>query len=145
MYLPAGGWIVALEPETGKELWSYEPKDAIPSRRGVTYWPGDKDTPPRIIFTTGQKMMALNARTGQIVPGFGNEGIVDLVVPYDSAPTLFKNMLLVGANVQEQPAAGPAGDSRVFTMYGPAQNCGSSTRCLDRASRATRFGRATIG
>src|SRR5580692_9172554 len=24
MYLPTGGRIVALEPETGKELWSYE-------------------------------------------------------------------------------------------------------------------------
>jgi quinoprotein glucose dehydrogenase len=116
MYLPAGGRIVALEPETGKELWSYEPKDAIPSRRGVTYWPGDKDTPPRVIFTTGQKMMALNAKTGQVVPGFGNEGIVDLVVPYDSAPTIFKNMLLVGANVQEQPATGPAGDSRAYDV-----------------------------
>src|SRR3569832_2334946 len=45
MYLPSGGRIVALEPETGKELWSYETKDAVPSRRGVTYWPGDKDTP----------------------------------------------------------------------------------------------------
>ena len=88
----------------------------VPSRRGVTYWPGDKDTPPRIIFTTGQKMMALNAKTGQVVPGFGNEGVVDLGVPYDSAPTIFKNMLLVGANVQEQPATGPAGDSRAYDV-----------------------------
>ena len=58
MYLPAGGRIVALEPETGKEIWSYEVKDATPSRRGVTYWPGDSSTPARIIFTTGQKMMS---------------------------------------------------------------------------------------
>jgi quinoprotein glucose dehydrogenase len=114
MYLPAGGRIVALDPETGKEIWSYEPKDAVPSRRGVTYWPGDKDTPPRIIFTAGKTMIALNAKTGGIVPGFGNEGVVDLVVPYDSAPTIYKNMLLVGANVQEQPATGPAGDSRAY-------------------------------
>src|SRR6202161_3706216 len=116
MYLPAGGRIVALEPETGKEIWSYEPKDAIPSRRGVTYWLGDKDTPPRIVFTTGRMMTALNAKTGQIVPGFGKEGVVDLGVPYDSAPTIFKNMLLVGANVQEQPGTGPAGDSRAYDV-----------------------------
>src|ERR1700733_365016 len=107
MYLPAGGRIVALQPETGKELWSYETKDGVPSRRGVTYWPGDKDTPPRIIFTSGRNKMALNAKTGKIVPGFGNEGIIDLVVPYDSAPTIYKNMLLVGANVRGKPAAGP--------------------------------------
>ncbi len=35
MYLPAGGRIVALDPETGKEIWSYEPKESVPSRRGV--------------------------------------------------------------------------------------------------------------
>src|SRR5205823_3424969 len=39
MYLPAGNRVVALEPETGKELWRYVPKDGTPSRRGVTDWP----------------------------------------------------------------------------------------------------------
>ena len=37
----------------------------LASFRGVAYWPGDRNNPPRIIFTTGRKMMALNARTGK--------------------------------------------------------------------------------
>ena len=64
MYLPAGDRVVALEPETGEELWTYELNDGLASFRGVSYWPGDRYNPPRIIFTTGRKMMALNAITG---------------------------------------------------------------------------------
>src|SRR5947209_70662 len=55
MYLPAGNRIVALEPETGKEIWSYESKTGAPSRRGVAYWPGDTNNPPRILSTVGRK------------------------------------------------------------------------------------------
>jgi glucose dehydrogenase len=98
MYLPSGDRVVALEPETGKEIWTYEVHGALASFRGLAYWPGDRDSPPRIIFTTARKMMALNARTGKVDPGFGNEGEVPLTVPYDGAPTIFRNMLLIGTN-----------------------------------------------
>ena len=64
----------------------------------MAYWPGDRNNPPRIIFTTGRKMMALNARTGKVDPGFGKEGSVDLEVPYDGAPTIYKNLLFIGTN-----------------------------------------------
>jgi quinoprotein glucose dehydrogenase len=44
MYITAGNRVVALEPETGKEVWRYEAKKgAAVSKRGVAYWPGDKD------------------------------------------------------------------------------------------------------
>src|SRR5579871_4381522 len=39
MYMPVANRIVALEPETGKELWRYQLPTGFPSRRGVTYWP----------------------------------------------------------------------------------------------------------
>ena len=43
MYLPAGNRVVALDPETGKEIWRYDLKNgAMASQRGVAYWPGDK-------------------------------------------------------------------------------------------------------
>ena len=64
----------------------------------MSYWPGDRNNPPRIIFTTGSKMMALNARTGKVDPGFGKEGSVDLEVAYAGAPTVYKNLLFVGTN-----------------------------------------------
>ena len=35
--------IVALDPETGKEIWKYtNPKPTGSESRGVAYWPGDK-------------------------------------------------------------------------------------------------------
>ena len=114
MYLPSGKRVVALEPETGKEIWSYELAEGRPSARGVSYWPGDRTNPPRVIFTAGKRMLALNAKTGKVDPGFGKEGEVDLVVPYNSPPTIFKNLVFVGANVPEQPATGQPGDTRAY-------------------------------
>jgi len=75
MYLTAGHRVIALEPETGKELWTYTSKFPV-SKRGVAYWAGDKDTPARLLATTGSKMIAVNAKTGTLVPGFGNEGVI---------------------------------------------------------------------
>ncbi len=116
MYLPAGNSVVALEPETGKEIWRYTMAKGTPSRRAVTYWPGDANNPPRIIFTTGRSMMALNARTGKVDPGFGTEGEVDLTIPYNSAPTLYNNTLFVGANVGEIQRPNEPGDTRAFDV-----------------------------
>jgi len=114
MYLPAGNRIVALEPETGKEIWSYTSTSGAPSRRGVAYWPGDTNNPPRILSTVGRKMIALNARTGKIDPGFGKEGEIDLVIPYNSPPTVYRNLLFVGANVGEIQVAGEPGNTRAY-------------------------------
>src|SRR5262245_1877705 len=43
MYLPAGGTkIVALDAESGKELWQHElPKDTFTTARALGFWPGD--------------------------------------------------------------------------------------------------------
>ncbi|MBZ5580455.1 MAG: pyrroloquinoline quinone-dependent dehydrogenase [Acidobacteriia bacterium] len=114
MYLPAGNRIVALEPETGKEIWSYTSTSGAPSRRGVAYWPGDTNNPPRILSTVGRKMIALNANTGKIDPGFGKEGEVDLVIPYNSPPTVYRNLLFVGANVGEIQVPGEPGNTRAY-------------------------------
>ncbi len=114
MYLPAAGRVVALDAVTGKEIWRYELPAGSPGNRGVTYWPGDKDNPPRIIFTTGHMMVGLNAKTGKLDPGFGKEGQVDLVVPYTAPPTVYKNMLFVGANVPEINAPNLPGDTRAY-------------------------------
>src|SRR5580700_10829470 len=39
MYLPAGDRIVALDPETCKEIWTHEVEGGLASFRGVGYWP----------------------------------------------------------------------------------------------------------
>jgi len=125
MYLPAGNRVVALDPETGKEVWRYDLRNgAIASQRGVAYWPGDKNNPPRIIFTAGHKMVALNANSGKLDPGFGTEGEMTMDVPFAGVPTIYKNLILVGMNLfgpgeehlhyQDEVAGGPPGDSRAY-------------------------------
>jgi glucose dehydrogenase len=78
MYITAGNRVVALEPETGKEIWRYDVQNGAPSQRGVAYWPGDRDHPPRILFTAGRRLIALNAVTGESSTGFGNNGEADI-------------------------------------------------------------------
>ncbi len=117
MYLPVENRVMALNPENGKELWRFEvpagPGGGL-SRRGVTYWPGEPNTPPRLFFTAGRRLLAVNAVTGEAAQGFGTNGEVDLVVPYNSPPTIYKNLVFVGANVPEQPATGLAGNTRAY-------------------------------
>jgi glucose dehydrogenase len=88
MYLPAANRVVALEPETGKEIWRYVSTGSLPSRRGVAYWPGGNGHAPRIIVTLGRRLLALNARTGSVETSFGKNGEVDMVVPYNSPVTV---------------------------------------------------------
>jgi glucose dehydrogenase len=114
LYLATAKSVVALEADSGKEIWRYQVPSGVPSRRGVAYWPGDATNPPRIIFTAGRKMVGLNARTGRIDPGFGKEGEVDIVVPWDAAPVVYKNFLFLGANTPESPATGPPGNTRAY-------------------------------
>src|SRR5436190_11298789 len=98
MYLPSANRVVALEPETGKEIWSHELKEGQASFRGVSYWPGDKNNPPRIFFTSARKLVAVNAVTGEPSTSFGNNGEIEMKIPYVGAPTLYKNVILMGSN-----------------------------------------------
>jgi quinoprotein glucose dehydrogenase len=98
MYVAASDRVVALEPETGREVWRYALKTGAPSRRGVAYWPGDAANPPRILFTAERRLIAIAARTGEPIRTFGKDGEVDMVAPYNSAPTVYKDLLIVGTN-----------------------------------------------
>ena len=95
MYLPAGNRVIALDPETGKEIWSYQRKKGLVSARGVAYWPGDGQSGARLFFTSGHQMVALNAKTGQPDPGFGENGEIAMDVPFAEVPTIYKNVVIV--------------------------------------------------
>jgi quinoprotein glucose dehydrogenase len=125
MYLPAGNKVVALDPDTGKEVWRYDmPGGLMASARGVAYWPGDRNNPPRTIFTAGNKMVALNAQTGKLDPGFGKEGEMTMDIEFAGVPTIFKNLIFTGMNMfgpgeehvhyQDEVPGGPPGDSRAY-------------------------------
>jgi quinoprotein glucose dehydrogenase len=107
MYVATNNSVVALEPETGREIWSYLLKEGAPSRRSVAYWPGDGNLPARVFFASGRRLIGVNAITGEAVSGFGKDGEVDMVVPYESAPAVYRNLLVVGTN-------GNPGGTRAF-------------------------------
>ena len=124
IYIPAGNRVIALDGDTGKEIWRYELKNGVASQRGVAWWPGDRNNPPRILFTSGHKMVALNANTGKLDPGFSQEGEMMMGVPYAGVPTLFKDFIFAGMNVfgpgepnphpQDEVPGGLPGDSRAY-------------------------------
>lgn len=130
MYLPTPyGRIVALEPESGKEIWVYDLQGANASTRGVEFWPGDGNSPASLFFGTSDgRLVALNAKTGKPVPGFGTEGFVDMKQGIDngftrgnfslsSPPKVFNNVVITGARVQESPSLGYSGDTRAWDAH----------------------------
>ena len=113
MYLPAADRVVALDPATGVEMWRHGVTGGAPSRRGVAYWPGDDATPPRILFTTGASLVALDAGTGALVPDFGDGGAVELGIPYNSVPLVYRHVVVVGANTPPGTIGG-IGNARAY-------------------------------
>ncbi len=109
--------VVALDAATGEMLWMHREDegkrgDAAPRRlsgRGLSYWSDGRDS--RIVYVTpGYQMVALDAATGRRVPGFGNNGIVDLKLNDDqvvdpetgeiglhAAPIIAKDIIVIGA------------------------------------------------
>src|SRR5262245_61414612 len=82
--------VVALDAATGELLWTHAEREgprgtAAPrqlSGRGLAYWAQGNDE--RILYVTpGYQLVALNAKNGQLVTGFGRNGIVDLKLDDD--------------------------------------------------------------
>ncbi len=127
--------VVALVPETGAVIWEYTAKSGfsgkLGSMRSIEYWPGDKKSGPEIFFATEEgELCALDAKTGKLVPSFGNEGIVNLKTPevmngfpnlhlgVSSAPFIYKDLVITGSHiVDETGSKGPAGDVRAWDVH----------------------------
>jgi quinoprotein glucose dehydrogenase len=72
--------LVALDPATGKQLWSFDPKAYQMPRgghglgqRGVEYW-SDGATERIILATGGLQLFSIDAKTGECDENFGEEG-----------------------------------------------------------------------
>ena len=109
--------VVALDAATGELLWTHREQegargDAAPrklSGRGLAYWSDGSDS--RILYVTpGYRLIALDAKTGAPVVGFGTNGVIDLKLDDDqnmdlvtgevglhAAPVVARNVVLVGA------------------------------------------------
>ena len=114
---------VALEPETGKEIWSYQIPEAYgtPGQRSLAYRPADATMPATIFFgTTGGFLLAVDAETGTPAEGFGQRGAVNMRAGMaegfpqanygmTSPPVFYKDIIITGSRVQEQPRARSGG------------------------------------
>ena len=110
--------VVALDAATGEMLWMHslnegkrgESAPRLLSGRGLSYWTDGREA--RIIYVTpGYQMVALDAKTGARVAGFGKNGIVDLKQDFDqaeidpmtgavglhAAPVIANDVVIIGA------------------------------------------------
>ena len=145
MYLPArGNQVLALDGDTGKEIWRYQmPPTVTTTARGVAYWPGDAGIPPRIVLTAGPRLLALDAATGQPAAGFGRKGMIEILVPWNGVPMIYKHVAVLGTP-REVPL-GPTGGHARIRPHGPARSSGSFRPCRFPARWDTRPGWTTAG
>jgi quinoprotein glucose dehydrogenase len=118
--------VIALDAKSGELIWSHRlpegkraglsPRQL--SGRGVAYWTDGRGDERILYNTTGYRLVALNAKTGQPIASFGNQGIVDLKtgaikgadqqidlesgeIGIHSTPTVAGNTVIVGAAFRE--------------------------------------------
>ena len=130
--------VCALNAATGTEIWSFDPFANGKSRwplasggvnRGVAYWSDGQPAGQRRILhgTSDGQLFSLDARTGELDPGFGDKGIknlredlsVDLSqMPYGptSAPAICGDVVIMGFSCGEGPGPAAPGDIRAFDV-----------------------------
>jgi quinoprotein glucose dehydrogenase len=128
MYLStAFGRVIALDPSTGTERWTYDPALARDGEypnltsRGVAAWKGKTDSGPcgtRIfVATLDARLIAVDGADGKVCAGFGVAGTVDLKhgvptrseAPYrffgnTSPATVVGDVVVVGSSVGDNQA-----------------------------------------
>ncbi|MFO0687821.1 MAG: pyrroloquinoline quinone-dependent dehydrogenase [Myxococcota bacterium] len=131
--------VFALDPETGKEIWQFDPK--LKDRfgegpyplicRGVSYWEDAQAAPgavcsKRIFYGTADSdLWALDAETGKPCEGFGESGRVELregigeAPPWEyhptSPPQVIRDKVVIGALIADNVRVdAPGGVVRAF-------------------------------
>jgi quinoprotein glucose dehydrogenase len=92
MYLSAQNGVFALDPTTGTQKWKFEASGT--TRRGLAHWPGDAKTPPTLFIGSATKLLAIDAKTGKLVPSFGQGGFIDMGASMQSPPAVYKDILI---------------------------------------------------
>jgi quinoprotein glucose dehydrogenase len=122
--------VVALDGATGKLLWDFDPHKGQQVKgkkrsRGMTYWGSGDER--RIFVGIEGFVYALNAKTGQPIAEFGENGHIDLhdglgpeakslTVEATSPGVVYKDLLIQGTLVAEDLPAAP-GHIRAFDVH----------------------------
>ncbi|WP_071781081.1 PQQ-binding-like beta-propeller repeat protein [Adhaeribacter aquaticus] len=111
--------VYALNASTGDQIWTFDPFNGAQGggvNRGVTYW--EKGEDKRILFTAGDNLFAVDARTGKLILSFGKEGKISLnegmrdpaesisVIP-TSPGIIYEDYIIIGSEVSELYGAQP--------------------------------------
>jgi quinoprotein glucose dehydrogenase len=78
--------VIAIDAKSGEVIWTHSLREgqraAVSPRQlsghGVAYWTDGRGDERILYVTTGYRLVALDAKTGQLIEGFGEDGIVDL-------------------------------------------------------------------
>lgn len=118
--------VIALDAATGIKKWIYDPYGGIAMgsasffiftlSRGLSYWTDGHEE--RLFYPVGAFIHALDAKTGMLIPTFGQNGVVDLhdgldrevddlYIGSSSPGVIYKDLLIVGTRVDEGPRAAP--------------------------------------
>lgn len=125
--------LIALDSETGKELWAFDPKlnrDRAYNlfiNRGAAFWTDGKQK--RIFLgTLDGRLFSIDAISGKQDDSFGNAGWLDLRkgvadkfpdrgYGMTSPPAIYKNLVICGSLTADGEPQGPFGDVRAFDTH----------------------------
>src|SRR5271163_2001865 len=119
--------IVALDAATGREIWVHPNDTRSITARGVNYWESKDRKDRRLLYCADNHLVAIDARTGESIASFGENGRADLRVGYDRDPKtltrvqnntpgrVFENLIILGSAASAD-YEGNAGNIRAFDV-----------------------------
>jgi quinoprotein glucose dehydrogenase len=116
IYTPTAGWnVVALDAKTGKERWRFDP-EGQPQQRGILYWPGNADAGPRLFFTAGKFLFALDPQTGTPIESFGKGGRIE-TGEVRSVASIFEELIILPGYLRDVTAYDLRTGERRWTFH----------------------------
>jgi quinoprotein glucose dehydrogenase len=159
--------VVALDAKTGELIWSHSLREGQRaansarqlSGRGVSYWTDGRGDERIIYVTTGYRVVELNAKTGALIPSFGDNGILDIKVGVlkgnnqqidleggeigiHAAPTVTGDVVIVGSSMREG-ATVPTHDNTKGVVRAFDVRSGKQLWRFDTIPRPGEFGNET--
>ena len=134
------GLVEAIDPATGKAVWTQKPLEpglagltGAGAARGIAYWRASTgatdnagNNAERLLTIRKNFLFALDLKTGDPIPGFGQNGRLDLQLGtgpdgaynWGGAPVVVKDVIVVGSNLGDFPTkkAGTPGDVRGYDV-----------------------------